>query len=234
MNPYKAIIIDDESLAIDVITHHLSRFPAFEVVGTFTDSVEAFKFLKEGNRVDVIFTDIAMPEISGIELIKLFHNTNTKFIMTTSFSQYAVESFDLEVVDYLLKPISFERFHKAISRFENLESMVGKSSIEPSFFVKEGDEFIKILVKDIDYIEGLKDYVKIITGKNYCLALKSLKSIEEILAPHQFMRIHKSYIVPLAKISQYNGKCVIINHSEVTVGSSYREKLKIYLNKNKL
>ena len=233
MNIYKTIIIDDEPLAIDVIMHHLGRFSNFEVVKTFTDSVEAFNFLKEGHQVDLVFTDIAMPEISGIELVKLY-KSNTKFIMTTSFSQYAVESFDLEVVDYLLKPISFERFCKAIARFESLAINGSQQVLEPSFFVKEGDEFIKILVKDIDYIEGLKDYVKIITGKNYCLALKSLKSVEEVLGPYQFMRIHKSYIVPLAKISQYNGKCVIINNTEVPVGSSYREALKVYLNKNKL
>ena len=233
MNLYKAIIIDDEPLAIDVITHHLKRFSNFEVIKTFTDSVEAFNFLKEGHKVDVAFTDIAMPEISGIELVKL-SKAKTRFIMTTSFSQYAVESFDLEVLDYLLKPISFERFYKAITRFESLENTEGQHNPEPSFFVKEGDEFIKILVRDIDYIEGLKDYVKIITGKNYCLALKSLKSIEEVLGTYQFMRIHKSYVVPLAKISQYNGKCVIINNAEVPVGSSYREALKVYLNKNKL
>ena len=233
MTLYKAIVIDDESLAIDVITHHLKRFSNFEVIGTFTDSVEAFNFLKQGDQVDLAFTDIAMPEISGMELVKLYH-TNTKFIMTTSFSQYAVESFDLEVVDYLLKPVSFERFCKAITRFESAENMERQHALEPSFFVKEGDEFIKILVKDIDYIEGLKDYVKIVTGKNYCLALKSLKSIEELLSAYEFMRIHKSYIVPLPKIGQYNGQCVIINHSEVPVGSSYRETLKVYLNRNKL
>jgi DNA-binding LytR/AlgR family response regulator len=233
MKLYRAIIIDDESLAIDVIAHHLNRFSNFEVTRTFTDSVEAFKFLKEGHKVDVVFTDIAMPEISGIELVKLSKG-NAKFIMTTSFSQYAVESFDLDVVDYLLKPISFERFCKAIARFESFANIEGQNMLEPSFFVKEGDEFIKILVKDIDYIEGLKDYVKIIIGKNYCLALKSLKSIEEVLSTYKFMRIHKSYIVPLLKISHYNGKCVIINNSEVPVGSSYREALKAYLNKNKL
>lgn len=233
MNLYKVIVVDDESLAIDVITHHLSRFPNFEVIKSFTDSVEAFKFLKAGHHVDLVFTDIAMPEISGIELVK-FCTTKVGFIMTTSFSQYAVESFELEVVDYLLKPISFERFCKAIARFESLINKPGKIITEPSFFVKEGDEFIKILVKDIDYIEGLKDYVKIITGNNYCLALKSLKSIEDVLKPHQFMRIHKSYIVPLTKISQYNGKYVIINSSEVPVGSNYRENLKAYLNNNKL
>ncbi len=131
-------------------------------------------------------------------------------------------------------PLSFERFCKAITRFESVEKIERQHALDPSFFVKEGDEFIKILVKDIEYIEGLKDYVKIVTGKNYCLALKSLESIEELLSAYEFMRIHKSYIVPLPKISQYNGQCVIINHSEVPVGNSYRETLKVYLNRNKL
>lgn len=233
MNFHKTIIIDDEPLAIDVITHHLKRFSNIEVIKTFTDSVEAFNFLKEGHKIDIVFTDIAMPEISGIELVKLSKG-NTKFIITTSYSEYAVESFDLEVVDYLLKPISFERFCKAITRFESLENSENQKTLEPSFFVKEGDEFIKILVKDIDYIEGLKDYAKIFTGNNYCLALKTLKSIEAILSPYKFMRIHKSYIVPLSKISQYNGKCILVNNIEIPIGRNYREALKIYLNNNKL
>lgn len=163
MNHYKTIIIDDEPLAIDVITHHLERFPNFEVLKTFTNSVEAFNYLKHGHSIDVVFTDIAMPEISGIELVKL-SETTTKFIMTTSFSEYAVECFDLEVIDYLLKPISFERFCKAITRFENIEKSENQNILAPSFFVKDGDEFIKILIKDIDYIEGLKDYAKIVMG----------------------------------------------------------------------
>ena len=189
--------------------------------------------MKEESQIDIVFTDIAMPEISGIELVKLYKG-NTRFIMTTSYSEYAVESFELEVVDYLLKPISFERFTKAITRFEDFKKNDIKNTLEPSFFIKEGDEFIKILVKDIDYIEGLKDYAKIVTGTNYCLALKTLKSIEVDLNSYQFIRIHKSYIVPLGKISQYNGKCVLINNFEIPVGNRYREVLKTYLNKNKL
>lgn len=233
MRVYKTIVIDDEPLAIDVITHHLKQFSNFKVIQTFSDSMEALTFLKQGHDIDLVFTDIAMPELSGIELVKLA-KANISFIMTTSFSDYAVESFELEVVDYVLKPISFERFHKAISRFKNLKSSSDTHMLEPSFFVKEGNEFIKILVSEIDYIEGLKDYAKIMTGTKYCLALKTLKSLEATLGPYQFMRIHKSYIVPLSKISQYNGTCVLINNSEVPVGSSYREALKVYLNDNKL
>lgn len=229
---YQAIIIDDEPLAIDVIAHHLKQFPHFKLVNTFTNPVEASAYLKQGHPVDLAFTDIAMPDISGMELVTQCEG-RTKFIMTTAFSRYAVESFDLEVVDYLLKPISFERFAKAIARFEDLEKSVNLNPLEPSFFVKEGDEFIKILVQDIDYIEGLKDYAKIVTGNNFCLALKTLKSIEAVLKPYHFMRVHKSYIIPLSKISQYNGKCVLINNQEIPVGSTYRTHLKAFLEGNK-
>lgn len=230
---YKAIIIDDEPLAIDVILHYLKRFSNFEVVKTFTDAVLAFQYLKENNAVDVVFTDIAMPEISGIELIKLTEN-KLVYVMTTSFSEYAIESFDLNVLDYLLKPISFERFSRAINRFESLHKSTNQIKLEPSFFVKDGDEFIKIFINDIDYIEGLKDYAKIVTGNNFCLALKTLKSIEQTLKPYNFIRVHKSYIVPLNKINQYNGKCVIVESLEIPVGNSYRDNLKRYLQENKL
>lgn len=230
---YKAIIIDDEPLAIDVILHYLKRFSNFEVVKTFINSVLAFQYLKENNAVDIVFTDIAMPEISGIELIKLTKNKPV-YVMTTSFSEYAIESFDLNVLDYLLKPISFERFSRTINRFENIHKSTNKIKLEPSFFVKDGDEFIKIFVNDIDYIEGLKDYAKIVTGNNFCLALKTLKSIEQTLKPYNFMRVHKSYIIPLDKINQYNGKCIIIKSTKIPIGSSYRDNLKRYLQKNKL
>lgn len=230
---YRAVIIDDEPLAIEVIENYLHRFSNFEIVQTFTDAVQAFQFLKEEDTIDVVFTDIAMPEISGIELVKLIQN-KTLFVMTTSFSEYAVESFDLQVLDYLLKPISFERFSKTITRLETLKKEHKELDTEPSFFVKDGDEFIKIFIKDILYIEGLKDYAKIVTGTSFCLALKTLKSIEQTLKPHGFIRIHKSYIVPLHKINQYDGKSVTVETNKIPVGSSYREQLKRYLQNNKL
>lgn len=233
MNLYRTIIIDDEPLAIDVILHHLQRFSNIEVVKTFTNSVAAFNYLNEGHDIDLAFTDVAMPEVSGIELVTLSQG-QTLFVMTTSYSAYAVESFDLDVVDYLLKPISFERFTKAIQRFERLKVQDQEPQLEASFFVKEGDEFIQISVADIDYIQGLKDYAKIVTGHNFCMVLKTLKSLEDVLRRHQFMRIHKSYIVPLSKISQYNGKCVLIGTIEIPIGSKYREALKGYLNSRKL
>ncbi len=235
MEKYTTIIIDDEPLAIDILVNYINRFPEFKILKTFTNSVQAFKYLND-TKIDLVFTDIAMPQISGTELVKLTHN-KTQFVMVTSYSEYAIESFELHVIDYLLKPVSFERFSKTIDRFiSNKQKVVTKKVTpdSPSFFIKEGDEFVKVLIEDIDYIEGMKDYAKIVCGKNYYLVLKTLKSIENKLKPFDFIRIHKSFIIPLKKVSQYNSKCVLINSHEIAVGNSYRNSLKTYLEENKL
>jgi len=235
MNEYSVIIIDDEQLGIDVLKNYIQRYSQFELLGTFTDPIEALSFLKQ-HQVDLIFTDIAMPHISGTDLVKLV-KTNNKFILVTSYSEYAIESFDLDVVDYLLKPVPFERFAKSIERFESQMSIVSTNTlpqVRPSFFIKEGDEYVKIFVDDIDYIEGMRDYAKIICGKNYYMALKTLKSIEEILQAYNFIRVHRSFIVPLDKILQFTGRYILIDKHQIPVGSSYREPLMKYLNENRL
>lgn len=234
MPKFKVVIIDDEPLAIKVVEHYLNHFPNYTIEKTFTNSLEAATFLNT-NSVDLVFTDVAMPLVSGIELIRLINN-DVKFVLITSYNEYAVESFELEVIDYLLKPVSFDRFLKTINRFEKTinDKNLGLNISSPSFFIKEGDEFIKINITEIDYIEGMKDYAKIVCGKHYYLALKTLKSIETSLLGFEFLRVHKSYIVPLKKISQYNNINVLIGKHEIPVGSSYRNTLKEYFIKNKL
>lgn len=235
MNKYSVIIIDDEQLGIDVLKNYIQRYSQFELLGTFTDPIKALSFLKE-HQVDLVFTDIGMPHISGTDLVKLVKSQN-KFILVTSYSEYAIESFDLDIVDYLLKPVPFERFAKSIERFESQMLAVSTNSlsqVRPSFFIKEGDEYVKIFVDDIDYIEGMRDYAKIICGKNYYMVLKTLKSIEEILQAYNFIRVHKSFIVPLDKILQFTGRYILIDKHQIPVGSSYRETLMKYLNDNRL
>lgn len=236
MSKYKVVIIDDEQLGIDVIENYIKRYSEFELMETFTNSVEAFTFVND-NDIDLVFTDIAMPEIQGTELVKLAKG-KSKFVMVTSYSNFAIESFELNVIDYLLKPVSFDRFDKTIQRFLEYKNEInqknGKSDDNPSFFIKEGDEYVKVYINDIDYIEGMKDYAKIYCGNNYYLALKTLKSINHMLESYGFLRIHKSFIIPLNKIKQYNVQCVILsNNSEVPVGPGYRDKLKEFLNSNK-
>lgn len=231
MDKYKVIIIDDERLAIDVLKNYLLRLSNFELLESFTNPIEAISYLKN-NKVDLVFSDINMPNILGTEIVKLMKDT-TKFIMVTSHSEYAIESFELEVVDYLLKPVPFERFNKAINRFIN-DTNTSKDSNRQSFFIKEGNEYNKIFIDDIDYIEGLKDYAKIHCGKDLHLILKTLKSLEEILNAHDFIRVHKSFIIPLHKITNFNGRFVEINNNKIPIGANHRKELVEYLNDRKL
>lgn len=226
MNKQKVLVVDDEELAINVILHHLSKYSNYDVITTFKDPVAAFNFLKE-NKIDLVFTDIGMPQLSGIDLIKLV-NKDVKFVVTTAYTTYALESFDLNVVDYLLKPITIERFNKAISRYEDISST--RPNPHSSFFVKDGEDFVKVHVEEIDFIEGMKDYAKIVCGNRYHMVLKTLKSLEKFLQAYDFMRVHKSFIVPMKKVLQYNGRCVIIDNNEIPVGPRYRDQLKDYLN----
>lgn len=235
MKKYKTILIDDEQLGLDVLQHYFERYPQFDIVEIFNQSTEAFQYLKT-NEVDLVFTDIAMPEISGTELVALISG-KTRFVMVTSYTEYAIKSFELNVVDYLLKPVSFERFAMTIQRFEeemNHKNTLGERQGDDSFFVKEGEEFVKVFVKDIDYIEGMKDYAKIVCGKNYYMVLKTLKSLETILAPFQFLRIHKSYIIPLTKVDQYGSGVVFVNSNKLPVGNNYKEGLRLYLTEKQL
>jgi DNA-binding LytR/AlgR family response regulator len=232
MTTYTVVIIDDEQLAIDVIKTYLARFPQFELLETFTDPEDAFGYMMT-HHVDLVFADIQMPNMSGVELAKT-SRSYTKFIMVTSHSEYAIESFELDVIDYLLKPASFERFSLAIDRFMKYASHVLQIDRRPSFFIKEGPEYTKVYIQDIDYVESSKDYAKLYCGKNYYVVLKTLKSLEKTLERFNFIRIHKSFMVPLEKISQYNGRVVIVNSHAIQVGSKYREHVVEYLNKKKM
>lgn len=225
MTEYQVVLIDDEALALDVLVHYLKSYPEFKVIGKFNDPVLALSFIKS-HKVDLVLTDIAMPEVSGIDIVKLLKD-QTQFIMTTSFSEFAVQSFELNVVDYLMKPISSARFAKSIEIFKASNKLI-KANLD-TFFIKDGDDFVKVIIQDIDYIEGMKDYVKIVCGHRFHMALKTLKSMEIFLAPWAFMRVHKSYIVPCQKITQSNHRSLIIGDHEIPVGPKYRERLRTFL-----
>lgn len=230
MKSYKVIVIDDEQLAIDVILNYLGRYPKYHVVESFLNPEKAFAYMLE-NKIDLVISDIAMPGLSGLELAKL-ESKKTAFIMVTSYSEFAIKSFELNVCDYLLKPISFERFAQSLLRFEDGFSKENKE-IE-SFFIKEGDAYKKISIQDIDVIIGMKDYAKIHCGDRQYLFLKTLTSIERFLAPFNFIRIHKSYIVPLNKIDHFDGKYLRINQQDYPVGSSYKNRLKDLLDQKRI
>ena len=224
----KCLIIDDEPLAIQLLEDYISKTYFLESGFSTTNPLQGLEKNQEED-FDLIFLDIQMPELNGIDFLKIL-NSKTKVILTTAYSDFALESYEFGVVDYLLKPISYERFYKSVLRVKEItekksisESL--KSDVEKEyFFVKNNGKQIKINFSELLYIEGLRDYVNIKTNSSELIVLENLKDLEKIL-PHYFMRIHKSHIINLEKIESIDGKLVYISSKSFQVGETYRENL---------
>lgn len=221
----KCIIIDDEPLGAEVIQTHLKEFSNLELVRTFTSPLEALPYIESGE-VDVVFIDINMPKMNGLDFIRSI-DTPAYFIITTAYREYAVESFDLDVLDYLVKPIPFTRFLKSINKLSQkfhtdraVESM--DPGAEKSFiFLKVDKKLVKIKFEDINYIESLKDYIKVFSKAGDFLAHKSLSSMTEEIPRNQFLRIHRSFTVALDKIQALEGNSILIAGKRLPIGRKY-------------
>ncbi|MCL7765155.1 LytTR family DNA-binding domain-containing protein [Polaribacter sp. Z014] len=227
----KCIIIDDEPLALELLEDFISKVPFLELVGSCSNGFEASTIL-QSKKIDLIFTDIEMPDFSGIDFIKSLDN-KPLFIFTTAYSHYAVEGFNLNAIDYLVKPIPFHRFLKAATRAQNLlqskneeETLsVNKEANQEFIFVKSEYENLKINLADIKYIESLKDYIKIHTNREKpILTLSSLKNFEEKLGKVNFIRVHKSFIVSLKHIYSVQRNRIIIDDNWIPIGLNYRDE----------
>jgi|SRR5687767_14418904 DNA-binding LytR/AlgR family response regulator len=220
------IIVDDERPARDLIQLHLSGLQDFELLSTFDNALDAFNFLQR-SAVDLIFLDIQMPKLSGLELIKSLQ-FRPKVILTTAFREHAVEAYELDVLDYLIKPVTQERFMKAISKFTYYKNIrPEKTNIPNSFdnayiFLKVGKENTRIFLTDILYIEGFKDYIKVHTPEKVFVAFERLSNMEEKLPENKFARIHKSFIVALDKITTYNSEQIKIGDQSLSIGRIFR------------
>lgn len=225
MKTYNCFIVDDEPLAIEVIEDHLSKLQNFEVVGSYTDSIEAFVQFKN-TQVDLLFVDIEMPDFNGLEFIKSLKN-KPEIIITTAYRNFAVQGFDLNILDYLVKPIPLERFMQSIDKFidKNSNHHQNNTQVEQQEFiiVRADRKNIKLFLKDILYVEGLKDYVKIILKDKQILTKQSIGVFEKNLTPKHFFRIHKSFIVALDKITAYTTYDVEIERIEIPIGRSYKK-----------
>lgn len=227
------LIIDDEPMAVEVIENHLKRMTDIKVSGTFQNPLNALQQL-ENEKVDFIFLDINMPLISGLDFLKSI-SIKPRVIITTAYREFAVDSFELDVVDYLIKPIPFARFLKAIDKVKHLMQLErGKPEkiIEkPHLFVKADKKLVKVYLSDILFVESLKDYIKISTVAGDLLVLRSITSIEEELPADQFLRIHRSFIVSIEKIRAIDGNTVEVSHHKIPIGRNYtKEAKKIILN----
>ncbi|EAR01897.1 LytR/AlgR family response regulator transcription factor [Maribacter sp. HTCC2170] len=231
----KCIIIDDEPLAIDLLLDYCEKIDFLDVKGTFTNPLDAITVISE-KKVDLIFCDIEMPQINGIEFISSLE-TRPLFIFTTAYSQYAVEGFNLNAVDYLVKPIPQHRFIKAVSRAKellnskkepveaNVFSSHGETNEAQKFiFVKAEYESIKINLDDIKYIQGLKDYLKIhiVNTNKTILTLMNFKEILEKLPSNQFLRVHKSFIVNVSFIDTIQRNRIVIEDVRIPIGESHK------------
>lgn len=229
--PINCIIVDDEPIAREILENHLKKIHNIHIIGSCKNAIEAFNMINSQN-IDLIFLDINMPEISGLSFARSI-NKNIKIIFTTAYREYAVDGFDLKAVDYLLKPISFERLFQAVHKFESesfpFESDTSKD-IGPEksdfFFVRSDRKMIKINFSDLNYIESLSDYVKIYVNEKTIITRETISSIEAKLPKKDFLRVHRSYIVAISKIESFTQEFIEINKKAIPISRSYKNDVK--------
>ncbi|WP_298647380.1 LytTR family DNA-binding domain-containing protein [uncultured Proteiniphilum sp.] len=223
-------IVDDEPLALSLLESYVQKTSFLRLTGKYSNALSAMKHLAE-EKVDLLFLDIQMPEVNGMEFARII-NDHTRIIFTTAFSEYALEGYKVSALDYLLKPFSFTDFltaaKKALNWFEMTEKRPVAEALQESagIFVKSDYKLLHVLYDDILYIEGLKDYVKIYTGNQSkpILSLISLKMLEEELPSDRFIRIHRSYIIHKNKISSINKRRILIGEKQIPMGETYRKQ----------
>jgi len=225
----RCLLIDDEPPALKILASYISNINGLEIVAQCKNAIEALDVLHQKS-VDVIFLDIKMPKMLGTEFLKNLSNP-PKVIFVTAYRDYAVDGYELDAVDYLVKPVSFERFFKAITK---LNRIIGKETVtttadyvpnpEAFVYLKVDKDMKKIFVNDIVYIESWKDYVKLFLANNKNLLVKqSISAMENLLSEHKFLRIHRSYMVSLNKISGYNGVSIQLETTEIPIGRLYKQ-----------
>lgn len=224
------MIVDDEPMARDVIRKYIENVPSLCIAGEFANAIDATLFL-QGNTVDMIFLDIRMPQLSGTDFVRSLHQV-PKIIFTTAHKEFAHEGFELDVVDYLLKPIRFDRFLRAVNKafpqrhqeteINGLVNGHDKKFASPFIYVRVDRKMVKILLDDIVYIESDKDYVKVFTTHSTIISRQTISSVEAMLSENKFFRIHRSFIVSLDKIKSFSNEIVEIGNKELPIGKLYR------------
>lgn len=228
----RCIAVDDEPLALDIITDYVKKIPELELVASTTNAIEALGIVQNGG-VDLAFLDIQMPDLTGIQFLKII-NGKCDVILTTAYPQYALDGYDLNVVDYLLKPIAFDRFYKSVQKVLHSQAAKPQPHVSASYaspvsepvdfiFVKTEHKIQRVDLDEILYIEGLKDYISIFTVNERVVTLQNMKKMEEILPANRFVRVHRSYIVALDKIASIERGRIFIGDKVIPVGDTYRD-----------
>lgn len=230
----RSIIIDDEPLARELLQDFAEKVSFLEIVATLSNGVEALTYLQQ-HKIDLVFLDIQMPDITGLELLRTL-SSRPKVIFTTAYSEYAVEGFNLDATDYLLKPFDFPRFLKAVNKVMELHLLENqpKNPVEEEsdfLFVKDGRELVKVWFDEIDYIQGQKDYVLFKTSSRKLLSLMNMKDLERDLPQGRFLRIHQSYIINTTHIQSLSSDQVTIADETLSVSQSYKQAFRAFLDR---
>lgn len=231
----KCLIVDDEPPAREIIRRYAEQVPMLEIAGEYGNALQAFSYLQQ-HSVDLLFLDIRMPQLNGNELVRTLAHP-PKVIFTTAFAEYALEGYDLNIIDYLLKPVRFDRFLKAVNKvfaavnLKQVAEPVAEEKKDDSFVYFRADrKMIKIMLDDILYIESMKDYIKVITRQATVITKQSISSVEAMLPEKEFIRVHRSYIVSLNKIRSFTTELLEIGKMEIPIGKLYRNEVRKVLN----
>jgi two-component system LytT family response regulator len=233
----RCLVVDDEPLALNILEDYISKMPFLQLVKSTTNPIEALTLVQDG-AADLVFLDVQMPELTGIQFLKI-SNGKAKVILTTAYPQYALEGYELDVVDYLLKPIAFDRFYKAVQKVQGILQPATKPAppaehiqqqqqqqdfMNDFIFVKTEHKIQKVYLHDILFIEGLKDYISIFTTTERIITLQNMKKMEDALPEKYFIRVHRSYIVSLDKIDSIERSRIFIGDKVIPVGDTYRDE----------
>jgi two-component system LytT family response regulator len=230
----RCLIVDDEPLALHILEDYISKIPFLQLVKATTNPIEALTLVQE-KLVDLVFLDVQMPELTGIQFLRIA-NGKAKVILTTAYPEYALEGYELDVIDYLLKPIAFDRFFKSVQKAQGIiqpasqpmqpEQVQQKQHdlLSDFIFVKTEHKIQKVYLNDILFIEGLKDYISIFTSAERIITLQNMKKMEDALPEKYFIRVHKSYIVSINKIDSIERSRIFIGDKIIPVGDTYREE----------
>lgn len=225
----KCFILDDEPLAVALLKDYVEKMPSLELVGATTSSIEALEQLHHLT-VDLVFIDIQMPDLTGLQIMEMLGN-KSKFIITSAYNQYALKGYEYNVIDYLMKPISFERFYKSVLKAKDLiQPIIPVADLavvdqnDSFLFVKTDGRFVRIVLNDLQFVEGMKDYLMLHLINERLIILETLKDFEQKLDPTHFMRVHKSYIVRLDQIETIERNRIFMGDKIIPVGDTYKEQ----------
>ena len=223
----RCLVVDDEPPAREVLRRYIESMPTLELAGECASAVEALAYLQQ-HPVDLLFLDIRMPRLNGNELMRILKNP-PKVIFTTAHVEYALEGYELDVIDYLLKPVSFERFVKAVHKANHLvvpnlpETPASPATHERFVYFRSDRKMVKVLLDDIEYIESMKDYIKVVTGTGVIVTKQAISAVEEMLPEHLFLRCHRSFIVSLARVRAFTPELISVGKTEIPIGKLFRQ-----------